>query len=135
MSRSSNQAQPGKLLLGVGDRDHIVKCNHCREVVLSSYRSLHALECRKRRNAAKLNQFNLAKDGKNLYALAIVRRKYNPREGTHWVHETHYSHGVNDKDARAQFMAGETHKRAVKILACGLAIGWFQDQETGVITG
>lgn len=112
----------------VGDRLHVVKCNHCKSPVLFAHRAMHALECRQRRNAAKLAAMNLSKDGKPLYAIAASRR----RKGQWKAPEIHYAHGDTPSDAKSQFLSGE--HEPIHIVSVGLAIGWFE-HETGLITG
>jgi len=113
---------------GVGDALHIVKCNHCREPVLFEHRALHAYECRKKRNAEKLKGINMtAKDGKPLYAVAVTRR----RLGKWRAPEILYAHANSVAEAKLNATAGEGD---LKIIDAGLAIGWFQQEKTGLIT-
>lgn len=114
---------------GVGDALHIVRCNHCKEPVLWEHRALHSLDCRKRRNAEKLKNLNLtAKDGKPLYAVAVTRR----RLGRWRAPEILYAHANDVAEAKRNATAGEGE---LKIIEAGLAVGWFQHEKTGIITG
>ena len=114
---------------GVGDALHVVKCNHCKQIVLYEHRAMHAFECRKRRNSEKLKSINLtAKDGKPLYAVAVTRR----RLGKWRAPEILYAHGSDLAEAKHNATAGEGE---LKIIEAGLAIGWFQQEKTGIITG
>jgi len=115
--------------LGVGDRLHVVKCNHCGSFVLNEHRASHALDCRSKRNRVKLSAVNLEKDGKFMYAVVASRR----RRGQWSAPEINYVHAENPQHARAQFLAGE-NKNTTYVLETGLAIGWFQDEQ-GRITG
>lgn len=113
---------------GVGDRLQIVRCNHCREVVLTEHRALHAYECRKRRNAGKLGNMNLAKDGKPMYAVAVtlLNRKV-------WsAPEVRFCHADSPGEAKRVAMA-DRRAGTYKIIEVGLAIGWFQQEKTGII--
>lgn len=114
---------------GVGDTLQVVRCNHCREVVLFEHRALHAYDCRKRREAKKLAHMNLSKDGKALYAVCVTRRRRNKWHAP----EILYAHGDTPAEARRIAVAGETDP--IKVIETGLAVGWFQDQQTGLITG
>lgn len=112
---------------GVGDRLHVVRCNHCRQPVLYEHRSLHAFECRQRRNKQKLAAFNLTKD-KPLYAVAVSRFK-----GGEWrAPETLYAHAETPSEAKRIVLSGETDK--LHIIEVGLAVGWFEHEKTGIIT-
>jgi hypothetical protein len=112
----------------VGDRLHVVKCNHCKSPVLFEHRAWHSIECRKRRNAKKLDAMNLSKDGKALYAIAAARK----RKGQWRAPEIHYAHGETPSHAKHQFLSGETDP--IHVISIGLAIGWFE-HESGLITG
>lgn len=113
---------------GVGDRLQVVRCNHCREVVLYEHRALHAYECRKRRNAAKLNSMNLAKDGKPLYAVAVTLCN----RGVWTAPEIRYAHADSIGEAKRVSMA-DRRAGTYKIIDVGLAVGWFQNEQTGLI--
>lgn len=113
---------------GVGDALQIVRCNHCREIVLFEHRQLHAFDCRKARASKKLGDMNLTKDGKPLYAVAITRR----RRGKWRAPEILYAHGETPAEARRIAVAGETDP--IKVIETGLAVGWFQDQQTGLLS-
>lgn len=111
--------------LGVGDRAHVVRCNYCKVLVASEHRTAHALECRAKRNRAKLAAVNLEKNGQQFYA--IVATRFKPDVG--WSAPTiDHVHAYNPDHARAQFLAGE-NKNTTRILEVGLAIGWFQDAQ------
>lgn len=113
---------------GVGDRLQIVRCNHCREVVLHEHRALHAYECRKRRNAAKLGAMNLSKDGKPLYAVAVTLLN----RGKWTAPEVRYAHADSPGEAKRVSMA-DRRPGTYKIIDVGLAVGWFQQEKTGII--
>lgn len=113
----------------VGDRLHVVKCNHCKQHVLFAHRAMHALECRQRRNQGKLNRMNLTKNGQQVYAVAATRK----RRGRWSAPFIEHVHADSPQHARAQFMAGEK-PGSTHIIETGLAIGWFEDKK-GLITG
>ncbi len=114
---------------GVGDALQIVRCNHCREVVLFERRALHAFDCRKRRNANKLDAMNLAKNGKPLYAVAVSIRKRRNR----WsAPEIRYAHADSPGEAKRVSMA-DVRPGNYHIIDVGLAVGWFQQEQTGLI--
>lgn len=113
--------------LVVGDRLHVVKCNHCKTAVLFEHRALHSIECRQRRNQQKLDAMNLTKDGKPLYAIAAARR----RKGKWRAPEIHYAHGDTPSEAKNSFLTGETEP--IQIISVGLAIGWYE-HESGLIS-
>jgi hypothetical protein len=113
---------------GVGDRLQVVRCNYCRTPVLFEHRALHAIECRQKRNADKLNNMNLAKDGKPLYAVAVTLRR-----GTRWLApEVRYAHANSPGEAKRVAMADERVGN-YSIIDVGLAVGWFQQETTGII--
>lgn len=112
---------------GVGDKLQVVRCNHCRMPVLFEHRALHAFECRQKRNRDKLGALNLEKDGKALYAVAITRK----RRGRWNPPEILYAHAESPSEAKTAALTGETG--TIKILETGLAVGWFQDEQTGGI--
>lgn len=117
-----------KKVYGVGDKLHVVKCNHCKEPVLWEHRALHAADCRKKRNAEKLKSINqTGKDGKPLYAVAVTRR----RLGRWRAPEILYAHANSVAEARISATVGEGE---LQIIDAGLAIGWFQHEKTGLIT-
>jgi hypothetical protein len=88
---------------------------------------MHALECRQKRNAAKLEALNLtAKDGKQLFAVAASRR----RRGKWRAPEILYAHANDPAAAKLQVVSGESEP--IHIISVGLAIGWFE-HESGLI--
>lgn len=114
---------------GVGDRHHVVRCNHCKGLVLYEHRTAHALECRKRRNSQKLAAQNLSKNGQQVYAV-VATRLQRGQWSAPFIEHVHATDAVH---ARAQFFAGE-NKNTTRVLEVGLAIGWFQDA-TGQLYG
>lgn len=112
------------MTLGVGDRLHVVKCNHCKTFVLNEHRTWHAIECRAKRNRAKLGAMNLEKSGQLLYAVAAARRKH----GRWQPPIVEHVHADGPGHARAQFLAGED-KNNVHVIEVGLAIGVFEDAQ------
>ena len=122
MSAAEQLTQAGRP--GVGDRHHVVRCNHCRELVLHEHRSTHALQCRQRRNRAKLSRLNLEKNGQQVYAVVATRL----RNGQWCAPIIEHVHATCSAHARAQFLAGE-NKNTTRVLEIGLAIGWFQDAQ------
>jgi hypothetical protein len=113
----------------VGDKLKISRCNHCRTPVLNEHRALHAFECRQRRNRQKLGAMNLEKDGKPLYAVAITRK----RRGKWRAPEILYAHADNSAEAKRFAVSGETDP--IHVIETGLAVGWFEQEKTGLITG
>lgn len=113
----------------VGDRIQVFRCNHCRTPVLQEHRALHAYECRQRRNRQKLGSMNLEKDGKPLYAVAITRR----RRGKWRAPEILYAHADSAAEAKRFAVSGETDP--IQVIETGLAVGWFEQEKTGIITG
>lgn len=114
---------------GVGDALHVVRCNHCRQPVLFENRHAHAAQCRRRRQKEKLEALNLTKDGKALYAVAATRFK----NGQWNAPEILYAHARGPGEASRIALAGEPEP--MKTIEVGLAIGWFQHEKTGIITG
>ncbi len=120
---------PATRKLGVGDRNAVVRCNHCKVLVASEHRKAHAFDCRQKRNREKLSALNLEKDGQMMYAVVVSRKHRNT-----WSEpEFNYVHAPNATLARAYFLNGENLNNTV-VLETGLAIGWFQDQN-GNISG
>lgn len=116
---------------GVGDRMNVMQCKYCAEYVLYAHREAHSKDCRQRRNAKKAEEMNRQANGLPLYAIAAVRKAPNGEI----LSEVHYAHAQSARQAEQQFWLGETDRSKVKILKVGHAIGWFQDQVTGLITG
>jgi len=125
-----NPQPQGRKRYGVGDRCNVVRCNHCRDFVLFEHRAAHALECRAKRNRQKLAAINLEKNGQRLYAVVASRR----RKGRWSAPFIEHVHAANPAHARAQFLAGE-NKNHTHVIETGLAIGWYQDEQTGAIVG
>jgi hypothetical protein len=117
-----------KKIFGVGDRLQVVRCRHCREVVLFEHQSLHAYDCRKKRNAEKLGAMNLSKDGKPLFAVAVSRK----RRGKWLPPEVRYAHADSPGEAKRVSMADEKPGN-YHIIDVGLAVGWYQQEKTGII--
>lgn len=113
---------------GVGDRLQVVRCNHCREVVLFEHRALHAFDCRKKRNAVKLESMNLSKNGQPLYAVAVSIRV----NGQWKAPEVRYAHADSSAQAKRVSMADQLPGN-YHIIDVGLAVGWFQQETTGLI--
>lgn len=113
---------------GVGDKLQVVRCNHCRQPVLFEHRAMHAFECRKKRNATKLEAMNLSKDGKPLYAVAVSLKG----PGGWSPPEVRYAHANSTGEAKRVSMA-DRRPGTYHIIDVGLAIGWFQQEQTGLI--
>lgn len=114
----------------IGDRLHVMRCNHCREFVLNEHRAMHALDCRAKRNREKLGAMNLEKNGQALYAVAATRR----RRGRWSAPVIEHVHANDPAHARAQFMAGEIPPAQTRIIDIGLAIGVFCDETNGKLS-
>ena len=126
VSVNTNAHAPERKRFGVGDKLQFLKCNHCGTPVLFEHRAMHAYDCRQRRNAQKLGGMNLSKDGKALYAVVITRFK-----GGKWhAPETLYAHANSPGEAKRIATAG---MGLLKVVECGLAVGWFQQEKTGII--
>ena len=89
---------------------------------------MHAVECRQRRNAEKLAAMNQAKNGQPLYAVAVTRRRLGKWRAPEIIHV----HADSPAQAKMHATAGEGQ---LKVIGTGLAIGWFQDEKTGAISG
>lgn len=113
----------------VGDTLQVFRCNHCRTPVLKEHRALHAFECRQTRNRQKLGAMNLEKDGKPLYAVAITRK----RRGKWRPPEILYAHADSAGEAKHYAVSGEIDP--IHVIETGLAVGWFEQEKTGLITG
>jgi hypothetical protein len=107
----------------------IVRCNHCKLIVLLEHRKAHALDCAARKRSKKLDKVTFKKDGCRLYAIAAARWVGKGM----WAQEIHYAHAESVSHARAQFCLAEPNRRMVKILEVGLAIGWEVNEKTGEV--
>jgi hypothetical protein len=104
----------------------IVRCKHCRQVVLLAQRAAHAMDCAARKRAKKLDRVTFTKEGLSLHAIAAYRYKGRGR----WEQEIHYVHAESVAHARAQFCYAEPNRKRVKIIDVGLALGWHVDEKT-----
>ena len=52
----------------------VVRCNHCKAVILLQHRRAHALDCSARKRKLKLDKITFTRNGHSLYAIACARR-------------------------------------------------------------
>lgn len=107
----------------------VVRCNHCRAVILLQHRRAHALDCSARKRKQKLDKITFTRNGNSLYAIACARRVGKEL----WRQEIHYAHAENAAHARSQFCIEEPNRKRVKIIDVGLAIGWEVNERTGEV--
>lgn len=106
---------------------HVIRCNHCKQPVHAIYRHQHLKECRAYIRRQKLGRMNFEKNGRKLYAVALVR--FNGQE---WVPEMHYTHAESQSQARNSVLFGERDRSRVAIVDAGLAIGMFAVDRDGM---
>lgn len=104
----------------------VIRCNHCRQPVHAMYRRQHLQECRDYQRRQKLGRMNFEKNGKKLYAVALLR--FN---GKDWLPEMHYTHADSQSQARNSILFGERDRSRIAIVDAGLAIGMFATDRDG----
>lgn len=117
-------------MIYTGGTEGIVRCNHCKQVVLLEDRRAHALDCNARKRKRKLDKVAMEREGKRLYAIAAARHIFADK----YQGEIHYAHATSARDAKAQFCFAEPDRRKVRILEIGLAIGWEVDEKGEIVS-
>jgi len=117
-------------MIYTGGTEGIVRCNHCKQVVLLEHRNAHALDCSSRKRKRKLDKVAMEREGKRLYAIAVARHLYADK----YRGEMHYAHATSVADAKAQFCFAEPDRQKVRILEVGLAIGWEVDEKGEIVS-
>lgn len=108
----------------------LIRCKHCRGVVHAIHRKRHLEQCRHYQRRQKLGRMAFEKNGRKLYAIAVLR--FNPATKD-YHNEMHYTHGFDAAEARRIYLYGEKDRAHVHIVETGLAIGMFAADRDGKI--